>query len=71
MTHSVTNVSCKDCSKVHQAVLQSVFHINNEYAITCPDCNTQTFLDYTEKGGVVNSSIPKGAIPVLNVKVLP
>lgn len=66
MTHSTTEITCKNCGNRYYGVLNGLFNVSNEYSATCPDCNENTF--FIGKTCVVDEPIPDGAIQIMYVK---
>jgi len=62
MTHSVINITCKQCNESLNGVLHDLFNTEKEYAITCPSCNKETF--FNGKAAIVDSKIPEDAIEI-------
>ena len=63
MTHSVIEVTCKECKAKINGVLNDIFSVSNEYSVTCPSCEKQIFF----KGGaeVIDAEIPENSAQVM------
>ncbi len=62
MTHSVINITCRNCNKGLKGVLYDLLNVEKDYAITCPSCRNQTF--FNGLAAIVDSEIPKDAIEI-------